>query len=207
MKFKPIISAILSFLGFSASLLIAGFSLIELLVVVAIIGILAAIGTVGYNQYVNSARDAALLAIANQVSSALQTCDTTKTCSQYIKNGEPLTVYNVVGGDNTGTDGLLSTSRNPWNNLPWQAAVQDPITYAWGFGIMGAFGDGIGQNSQTGCNGAGQLVLAGNGSFTNWQINIQNGIQIIACTSANPGGDPNSPAPFAIINTPTINQN
>ena len=200
MKFKPIISAILSFLGFSASLLIAGFSLIELLVVVAIIGILAAIGTVGYNQYVNSARDAALIAIANQVSSALQACDTTNTCSQYIKNGEALTVWNVIAGNNTGTDGLLSSSKNPWDNSSWKSAVYTDQG-GWGYGIMGVFGEGVDQNGQTGCNGVGQLTIAGDGFFTTSQL-IQNGIQIIACTSANQSGDPNSPAPFAIINTP-----
>ena len=199
MKLKPIISAILSFLGFSASLLIAGFSLIELLVVVAIIGILAAIGTVGYNQYVNSARDAALLAIANQVSTALQTCDSTKTCTQYIKNGEPLTVWDVIGGDNTGTDGLLSTSRNPWDNSPWKAAVQkDPNdNFSFGFGIVGVVGNSL--PSTTACVGAGQLYL---NTYNNQNITDNNFIQIVACTSAYPNGDPNSPAGFDIINTP-----
>lgn len=200
MKIKSIANAITSGLRFSASLFVAGFSLIELLVVVAIIGILAAIGTVGYNKYVNAARDAALLAIANEVSNALKICDMAKNCAQYIKNGEPLTVWNVIDGDDTGTDGLLSTSKNPWDNSSWKSAVVDQ-NGVWGFGIFGAFGTGVYQNGQTGCYGMGQLVIAGNNYFTTSQ-DLQNGVQIIACTSANPYGDPNSPAPFEIINTP-----
>jgi type IV pilus assembly protein PilA len=53
----------------------SGFSLVELLVVVAIIGILAAIGTVGYNKYINYAKDAVTRSNLNELANALKVED------------------------------------------------------------------------------------------------------------------------------------
>lgn len=50
----------------------SGFSLIELLVVIAIIGILASIGVVGYNEYITSSKEQAILADFNQLDRIVQ---------------------------------------------------------------------------------------------------------------------------------------
>ena len=89
--------------------------------VVAIIGILAAIGSVGYSRYIESARNAAIIAIAKQISDALQACDTNNSCKDYVPpGGNPKNVWDVLLGDGTGTSGLIASmgSKNPWDNTP-----------------------------------------------------------------------------------------
>jgi prepilin-type N-terminal cleavage/methylation domain-containing protein len=198
MKLKLFIAAMSSTLALLTSAALVGFSLIELLVVVAIIGILAAIGTVGYNNYVNSARIAATVANAAAISSALQACDTAKNCANYIPTADPndpyrspLIALNIVAGmgwDQVNNrplnppDGISGSSnaRNPWDNVPLWGMNQN--IDAWGGG------------GGSGCTGLGHI-----------NVNvIGDTVQIQACTidrgNYEFAADPQSPAPFTMIN-------
>jgi type IV pilus assembly protein PilA len=208
MKIKSLITAVSSALALFISTTMIGFSLIELLVVVAIIGILAAIGTVGYNNYVNSARVAATVANAVSISEALQACDAANNCGNYIptaisSNADPSLVSYIVAGLGNDVNGVplnpldgiagSSNARNPWDNS--QLSMINSNIDSFGTGSTGGGGSG--------CSGLGHIVV---------NVLYNNTIQIQACTIAthyldlygndavNYSADPNSPAPFQMIN-------
>ena len=183
----------------------SGFSLIELLVVVAIIGILAAIGSIGYSRYIESARNAAIIAIAKQISDALQACDTNNTCKDYVPTGgNPKNVYDVLLGDGSGTNGLIASlgSKNPWDNTPINGMsvngnsdsppFSSPNSLSPFIGNVDAAGNsGIsGMLMQFGgytfCGGLGHIFINTNyasASSQSTEVKLPpNGIQIGACT-------------------------
>jgi prepilin-type N-terminal cleavage/methylation domain-containing protein len=178
MKFKSFIAAISSALALLASTAMVGFSLIELLVVVAIIGILAAIGTVGYNNYIISTKNAAVLANANAIAEALKACDAANNCpdkhadasakifAQNANMGNPF-IPNVIGRDMVECNGGCVVVPDHPDSPSGQIQI------------------------------VSVSVTVGNG--------IVDGIQVLACDNDgfNPNNyqaDPHSPAPFAVNN-------
>lgn len=181
MKIKSVIAAISSVLAFFASAALVGFSLIELLVVVAIIGILAAIGTVGYNNYIISSKNAVVLANANAIAEALKICDAANNCPQASASWA---AQIIAQNANMG---------NPITNI----TGVDMITC---YGNCGAVDprDGSTLSTPSGIIDVSVIQAPNNPSA--------NAVQILACNyngynAASPldsTGDPQSPAPFIV---------
>jgi prepilin-type N-terminal cleavage/methylation domain-containing protein len=117
----------------------AGFSLLELLVVVAIIGILAAIGTIGYGNYINSTKKAALDTNRENLSKLLATelsANETKDNSEKVATCYQL-IENIVNKNNKSSKNVFTGTAEPTyinghNHAPYSTGEQNAFTFTQG---------------------------------------------------------------------------